>query len=137
MAPTRSPITCHGTFLLRMDVSYLESYPNFVVLVLDASLGRPASGVAVRLEQYQEGGSGFTALANGCARHFVHSPLYAERTHICRVTDSDGRCSTLLDPSLRPSLGIYKMVFETGPYFAISNTQTFYPFVEVSLGTNA
>lgn len=44
---------------------YLETYLNLIVLVLDASLGRPASAVAVRLEQYQEGGSGFTVLANG------------------------------------------------------------------------
>ncbi|KAG8893361.1 hypothetical protein FRC01_013648, partial [Tulasnella sp. 417] len=77
--------------------------------VLDAALGRPAANVAVRLEQLED--SGFSELANG-------------------VTDSDGRCSNLLDPSLRLSPGVYKMIFETGPYFASSNTQTFYPFVE-------
>ncbi|KIO26543.1 hypothetical protein M407DRAFT_243663 [Tulasnella calospora MUT 4182] len=81
--------------------------------VLDAALGRPAANVAVRLEQLQEGGSAFSVLANG-------------------VTDSDGRCSNLLDSSLRLSTGVYKMIFETGPYFAASNTQTFYPFVEIT-----
>lgn len=48
------------------------------------------------------------------------------------TTDSDGRCSTLLDPSKKPAAGVYKMIFETGAYFATLNQETFYPKVEVS-----
>lgn len=47
------------------------------------------------------------------------------------TTDSDGRCSTLLDPSKKPAAGVYKMIFETGAYFATLNQETFYPKVEV------
>lgn len=49
-----------------------------------------------------------------------------------RVTDSDGRCSTLLPSSPRLEAGTYKMIFQTGTYFAGSGRETFYPVVEVS-----
>ncbi|KAJ9117328.1 hypothetical protein QFC20_000476 [Naganishia adeliensis] len=87
---SKSPITCH---------------------VLDSSRGKPAQGVAVRLEELV-GNEGFKPLAQG-------------------TTDSDGRCSTLLDPSKKPAAGVYKMIFETGAYFATLNQETFYPKVEV------
>jgi 5-hydroxyisourate hydrolase-like protein (transthyretin family) len=49
-----------------------------------------------------------------------------------RTTDADGRCSTLLDPARKPAAGVYKMIFETGAYFATIKQETFYPKVEVS-----
>ncbi|WOO85882.1 5-hydroxyisourate hydrolase [Vanrija pseudolonga] len=84
-----SPITCH---------------------VLDASIGKPAQGVAVRLSSLSELNSPH-ALANG-------------------VTDADGRCSTLLDGSTRLNPGLYRMTFLTQEYFIARGVETFYPVVE-------
>ena len=73
--------------------------------VLDAALGRPAVGVAVAL--YGEDGD-----------------LVAEG-----VTDDDGRVSDLGPDAL--ALGEYRIVFETGVYFAASETDGFYPRVTI------
>ncbi|WVF65689.1 hydroxyisourate hydrolase [Kwoniella sp. CBS 6097] len=96
---SKSPITCH---------------------VLDASLGKPASGVKVALDvlsytQATEGQSGPApkALASG-------------------VTNADGRCSDLLGPETRLSPGIYKMTFHSAEYFESSGKETFYPLVEIT-----
>lgn len=74
--------------------------------VLDASLGRPAEGVAVQLF-----GPDGAVLAEA-------------------VTDGDGRVSRLtLDPL---PAGDYRLVFATGEYFSRSGTSTFYPQVSVT-----
>jgi 5-hydroxyisourate hydrolase len=78
--------------------------------VLDSGLGRPAAGVPVRLE---------LADANGAA-----SPLAAA------VTDEDGRVGELGPTGLGP--GTYRVVFDTGAYFARSGRRAFYPEVAVS-----
>lgn len=72
--------------------------------VLDAALGRPAVGVAVALY------SGADLIAEG-------------------VTDIDGRVGDLGPDSL--PAGEYRVVFETGVYFAASGTDTFYPRVGI------
>jgi 5-hydroxyisourate hydrolase len=77
--------------------------------VLDTSLGRPAAGVPVRLEH----------LAGG-----EPSPV-AETS-----TDDDGRVRELGPDGLPP--GTYRVVFDTGAYFARSGRPTFYPEVTVS-----
>lgn len=83
--------------------------------ILDVSLGRPARGVALRLDRL-DGGS-FRELASG-------------------QTDDDGRASTLLAPgTLEP--GTYRMRFEVGPYFAASGRSTFYPYVEIVFAVEA
>ncbi|KAG5650455.1 hypothetical protein H0H81_012194 [Sphagnurus paluster] len=104
---SKSPITCH---------------------VLDSSIGRPASGVAIRLQQLEvstatDGLEIFHPLATG-------------------YTNSDGRCLDLL-----PSVGseeektektalqagqTYKIIFKTKEYFEQNNRTSFYPWVEVS-----
>ncbi len=77
--------------------------------VLDVSLGRPASGVPVRLERLAHGA--FAELAHG-------------------ETDADGRCSHLLAPgSLDP--GTYRIRFDLDPYFARDGRRSFYPHVEI------
>jgi 5-hydroxyisourate hydrolase len=74
--------------------------------VLDAVTGRPAVGMALRLER----ASG-EAVVSG-------------------ATDEDGRCPALADgPSL--DAGRYRLVFDTGAWFARSSTSTFYPVVEL------
>lgn len=73
--------------------------------VLDAALGRPAVGVAVALFD----GAG-TLVADG-------------------ATDADGRVGDL-GPEALPA-GEYRLVFETGAYFAASGVHGFYPRVTI------
>ncbi|GAA2890460.1 hydroxyisourate hydrolase [Streptosporangium fragile] len=69
--------------------------------VLDAALGRPAAGVAVRLEKDGR------VLAEG-------------------VTDADGRIKGW---SCGP--GVHRLVFDTGAYFAAREVDAFYPRVSI------
>ncbi|MER5321462.1 hydroxyisourate hydrolase [Streptosporangium roseum] len=69
--------------------------------VLDAALGRPAAGVAVRLERAG------TVLAEG-------------------VTDADGRIG-----GWAPGAGAHRLVFDTGGYFAARAVDAFYPEVSI------
>ena len=72
--------------------------------VLDAALGRPAVGMAVRLER-----------ADG-------TPVADART------DDDGRVADLGDPEP----GAHRLVFGTGEWFAAQGRETFYPEVVVT-----
>jgi 5-hydroxyisourate hydrolase len=73
--------------------------------VLDNALGRPAAGVPVRLL-----GPGGAELAAG-------------------VTDADGRIGRLAEGL---PAGTYRLVFDTGRYFAAAGRPAFYPEVAVS-----
>jgi 5-hydroxyisourate hydrolase len=72
--------------------------------VLDAATGRPAAGVGVRLESI--GSEARTADA---------------------TTDADGRIRELGDPGI----GVHRITFATGPYFAAQGVATFYPEITV------
>jgi 5-hydroxyisourate hydrolase len=74
--------------------------------VLDAVAGRPADGMALRLER-----AGGEAVGGG-------------------TTDDDGRCPELT-AGLSLDAGRYRMIFETGAWFARRGTPTFYPLVEL------
>jgi 5-hydroxyisourate hydrolase len=79
--------------------------------ILDVSRGRPASGVAVRLERVDDESS---PRLLGIGR-----------------TDPDGRLRTLMDGAvLQP--GPYRLTFSVGEYFAAVNVDTFYPTVQVT-----
>ena len=73
--------------------------------VLDAALGRPASGIAVALLDAHG-----HELATG-------------------VTNGDGRVPEL-GPDALPA-GDYRLVFETAAYFAAARRDTFYPRVTI------
>lgn len=73
--------------------------------VLDAVTGRPATGVSVSLTD----GNG-TTLADG-------------------TTDDDGRIGSLA-PDL--PVGVYRIRFDTGAWFAAQGVETFYPEVVVA-----
>ena len=77
--------------------------------VLDTMLGQPAPGVPVRLEHIAGGQP--SPLADG-------------------VTDDDGRVRDLGPDGLAP--GTYRVVFDTGAYFARSGRPAFYPEVAIS-----
>lgn len=80
--------------------------------VLDTTLGKPATGVPVRLERRQSSGN--------------WSVLQTNRT------DQDGRCAQLLPDESALAAGLYRMVFDTHSYFAEKKIASLYPVVEVT-----
>jgi 5-hydroxyisourate hydrolase len=83
--------------------------------VLDTALGRPARGVAVRLDVLDNAG---------------HWRAVSER-----VTDAAGRVADLLDGPLERRS--YRLTFETGAYFEQTAQPTFYPRVEIVFRVDA
>ena len=74
--------------------------------VLDTARGRPAAGVSIRLER------GSKVLGRG-------------------ETDADGRLRTLLPAGAALEAGAYRLVFDTGAWFAAQGVEAFYPEVAV------
>jgi 5-hydroxyisourate hydrolase len=77
--------------------------------VLDLALGRPAAGVAVRLERHRDTGWELVAQA---------------------PTDGDGRVSAW-PGAPDPTAGTYRLTFATGPYHAARRADAFHPEVTV------
>ena len=93
----------------RGDVTSVAVKPGGITThVLDTSRGRPAAGVAVRLERWQA--PAWTALGNS-------------------RTDGDGRCRDLLAPPVELEAGRYRLVFDTAAYFAGLALPAFFPEV--------
>lgn len=78
--------------------------------VLDTSLGRPAAGVAVRLERREA--DRWLELGRG-------------------ETDADGRCRGLLPAGVSLQQARYRLTFATGDYFSARGVPAFYPHVSV------
>jgi 5-hydroxyisourate hydrolase len=78
--------------------------------VLDTARGRPAAGIAVRLEQAGPGsGSHYTLVGEG-------------------TTDDDGRTGELVPQGARLEAGRYRLRFDTGPYLG---DDAFFPQVAI------
>ncbi|HTJ81734.1 MAG TPA: hydroxyisourate hydrolase [Polyangiaceae bacterium] len=75
--------------------------------VLDTARGRPAAGVPITLSFRGSNG------------------IYAELGR--GETDSDGRCKTLVPSGHTFAAGVYRIVFDTGAYFAALGVEGFYP----------
>jgi 5-hydroxyisourate hydrolase len=78
--------------------------------VLDTARGRPAAGIAVRLEM-REGETWRQAGAG--------------------ITDADGRLRSLTTDSSASASGRYRLIFETAAYFESRGVDAFYPRVIV------
>ncbi len=78
--------------------------------VLDLARGRPAAGLAVRLER-RAGDGGWQLLGS-------------------RRTGEDGRVPEW-PGAPEPARGVHRLTFATGPYFAETGTAAFYPEVSV------
>jgi len=76
--------------------------------ILDAVLGKPADGVAIRLEKLM--GEDWIALGES-------------------ATDSDGRCRDLCPDA---SEGVYRLTFAVAHYFEERNRASIYPEVTIS-----
>jgi len=79
--------------------------------VLDTATGRPAAGVAVKLE-LRMAERGWMPLAE-------------------RTTDADGRVRDLVAEGGRLDAGTYRLTFATGAYFAARGQRTFFPEASV------
>lgn len=75
--------------------------------ILNTSLGKPAQGVSIILEQKKVE---WIKIAEG-------------------ITNADGRISDLLSKEKVLDAGIYRLVFDTASYFKKQNVKTFYPQV--------
>lgn len=78
--------------------------------ILDTIIGKPAQGVTIIL--YHQKKNGWVEIAKG-------------------ITNRDGRISDLFRKDEIVALGIYKMKFMVKEYFDLSQTSTFYPFIEI------
>jgi 5-hydroxyisourate hydrolase len=79
--------------------------------VLDTLRGRPAVGLAVRLEKKE--GHAWIPVGSG-------------------TTDADGRQRGLTPVGVKLEAGIYRLTFETEEYFRSQRVPAFYPEVAVS-----
>ena len=77
--------------------------------VLDTARGRPAEGVPVTLEFECDGD--WKVIGRG-------------------TTNADGRITQLTEAA-KIEAGVYRLVFDTGTYFANHTVEGFYPFVTV------
>lgn len=75
--------------------------------ILDTSIGKPAKGVLITLYNHEN-----ELLAKG-------------------ITNDDGRISDLLKNEAILPKGMYKLIFESGAYFAAQNCKTFYPRITI------
>lgn len=82
--------------------------------VLDTSLGKPAAGIRISLQEKQQ--EYWNTIAVG-------------------ITNEDGRVTDLLKNGKTLNPGIYRMFFETGAYYKALSVQTFYPEVGIVFET--
>ena len=78
--------------------------------VLDTARGRPAQGVPVTLEI--EAAGGWKLVGKG-------------------TTNADGRISDLVSAEVTIGPGVYRLIFDTGRYFAAHQSESFYPQVTI------
>ena len=77
--------------------------------VLDTRIGQPGKNMGIRLQKLEPGY--WQTIAQG-------------------ITNEDGRIADML-PALHYLNGNFKMLFDTGAYFAQKQTNCFYPVVEI------
>ncbi len=80
--------------------------------VLDLVQGRPAKDIPVRLEKQNPSGDW--------------------RLVTSAHTNQDGRCPQLLPEGEDLSAGVYRLIFDTGSYYALQKIDALYPSVEVT-----
>lgn len=78
--------------------------------VLDTSRGRPAQGIPVTLEI--EAAGGWKLVGKG-------------------TTNVDGRIAELVSADATVAPGVYRLIFDTGQYFASQQSESFYPLVTI------
>ncbi len=95
--------------------------------VLDNALGKPAGGIAIRLERF-EGGGWIEVSAKGEAAERAREAPGDWIEVAVGVTDADGRCRELARDALP---GAYRLTFDTGAYFATLGRASIYPEIVI------
>lgn len=100
--------------------------------VLDTVLGKPAAGVAVRLEKLD--GGGWLEVPDG--KVLDGEPVERVRDAPCgwvevaaSATDADGRCRDLAAEAVA---GDYRLTFSTGSYLKRQGRTSIYPEISVT-----
>jgi 5-hydroxyisourate hydrolase len=81
--------------------------------ILDLVCGKPATDVAVRLEKQNASGD--------------WQLLTSART------DQDGRCEQLVPTGESLAAGNYRLIFDTGSYYAMHQIDALHPVIEVTI----
>lgn len=100
--------------------------------VLDTMLGKPAAGIAVRLEKQDGGGWIEVVRTEGPGAPWTErvADMSGPWTEVSSgVTDADGRCRDLA-PDL--PVGVYRLVFDTASYFRSQRRASIYPEVSIT-----
>ena len=98
---------------------------NISTHVLDTALGKPAAGIAVRLQRF-EGGGWIEVSTNAGQPEHVHDAPGDWIEVAAAITDADGRCRDLARDA---ASGTYRLTFDTGAYFAPQGRASIYPEV--------
>ena len=95
--------------------------------VLDTALGKPAAGIAVRLEKFA--GGGWIQVLDGEPPERVQDAPCGWVEVAASVTDADGRCRDLAADA---PAGDYRFTFHTGSYFKRLGRTSIYPEVSIT-----
>ena len=101
---------------------------NISTHVLDTVPGKPAAGIAVRLQRF-EGGGWIEVSTSGDAAERAHDAPGDWIEVGAGVTDADGRCRDLTRDA---ASGVYRLTFDTGAYFARLGRTSIYPEIAIT-----
>ncbi len=101
---------------------------NISTHVLDTVPGKPAAGIAVRLQKF-EGGGWIEASTNAGQPERVQDAPGDWIEVAAGVTDTDGRCRDLARDA---ASGTYRLTFDIGAYFARLGRQSIYPEIVIT-----
>ena len=95
--------------------------------VLDTVLGKPAAGIAVRLERLEGGGWIEVSVGDEPAERVQDADAWVEIA--ASATDADGRCRDLAADA---PAGDYRLTFDTGSYFKRLGRTGIYPEISIT-----
>jgi len=100
--------------------------------VLDTVLGKPAAGIAVRLDKLAGGGwleVPDSAVPGGSPQERVRDAPCGWAEVAASATDADGRCRDL---AADVPAGDYRLTFDTGNYFKRQGRTSIYPEISIT-----
>jgi 5-hydroxyisourate hydrolase len=95
--------------------------------VLDTVLGKPAAGIAVRLERLEGGGWIEVSVGDEPAERVQDADAWVEIA--ASATDADGRCRDLAADA---PAGDYRLTFSTGNYLTRLGRTSIYPEISIT-----
>jgi 5-hydroxyisourate hydrolase len=101
---------------------------NISTHVLDTVPGKPAAGIAVRLQRFEGGGWIEASTSAGHLERAQYAP--GDWIEVAAdITDADGRCRDLAHDA---ASGVYRLTFDTGAYFARLGRTSIYPEIAIT-----